>query len=155
MASSRLDHFAGHWHTVISQGKLHRCHIEVHMRQAVVVLLLAGLFGGCAGPYGAKYSVRFQPFSSALDSPAQTTVHDAAAFAKAHPLTPLSISGYATPLDPGDIETLRQERVQTVQQALISEGVSPIRIEVLGTGLLYPDGVPNSPIGRVDINVGL
>ena len=140
---------------VASHGKLRWYHIEVHMRQSVVFLLLAGLFAGCAGPDGGKYSVMFQPYSSGLDAPAQVTVHNAAAFAQARPLMPLSISGYATPLDTGDIETLRQLRVQTVQQALISEGVSSMRIEVLGTGLLYPDGVPDSPIGRVDIAVGL
>jgi outer membrane protein OmpA-like peptidoglycan-associated protein len=127
------------------------------MRQSVAFLLLVGLFAGCAGPDGGKYSVVFQPYSSALDPSAQATVHNAAAFAGAHPLMPLSISGYATPspIDTGDIETLRQLRVQTVQQALISEGVSSFRIEVLGTGLQYPDGVPDSPIGRVDIAVGL
>jgi outer membrane protein OmpA-like peptidoglycan-associated protein len=125
------------------------------MRHSVVCLLLAGWFGGCAGPDGAKYRVMFQPYSSTLDSPARAAVHSAATFAQAHPLMPLSISGYATPLDPDDIETLRQERVQTVQQALISEGVSSFRIEVLGTGLQYPDGVPDSPIGRIDIAIGL
>jgi hypothetical protein len=155
MSFSLLDHFAGDWHMVASHGKLPRCHIEVYMRQSIVLLLLVGLFGGCAGPDGAKYSVMFQPYSSALDSPAQTTVHNAAVFAQAHPLMPLSISGYATRLGSVDIETLRQLRVQTVQQSLISEGVSPLQIEVLGTGILYPDGVPDSPIGRVDINVGL
>ncbi len=125
------------------------------MRPWVAVVLLSALLVGCTGPAGGKYSVRFQPFSAFLDAPAQAVVHSAAAFANAHPLMPLSISGYASPLDPSDIETLRQERVQTVQRALIQEGVGRERIEVLGTGLLYPDGVPDSPLGRVDIKIGL
>jgi len=70
-------------------------------------------------------------------------------------LMPLSIAGYASRIDPSDIDTLRQERVQTVQQALIREGVGPMRIEILGAGLLYPDGVPDLPTGRVEIAIGL
>ncbi len=124
------------------------------MRFGVVFLLSAAL-SACAGPDGGKFSVGFLPYSAALDSPARSTVHNAATFANAHPLMPLSIAGYAHRLDTGDIETLRQERVQTVQRALISEGVDPARIEILGNTLLYPDGVPDLPIGRVDINVGL
>jgi hypothetical protein len=149
-----LDCFAADWHNAAQHGKLRRRNIEVPMRFGVVVLLLA-LSSGCSGPDGGKFSVSFLPYSSALDTPGLTTVHNAAAFASAHPLMPVSIAGYAQPLDTGDIDTLRQERVQTVQQALINEGVSSIRIEVLGNGLLYPDGVPYLPTGRVDINVGL
>jgi hypothetical protein len=120
-----------------------------------IVVLLPVLLSGCSGSDGGKFSVSFLPYSSALDAPGLTTVHNAAFFASAHPLMPLSVAGYAQRLDSGDIDTLRQERVQTVQQALISEGVSPVRIEVLGNGILYPDGVPDLPTGRVDINVGL
>jgi outer membrane protein OmpA-like peptidoglycan-associated protein len=125
------------------------------MRCGIVVVLLSTLLVGCSGPDGGKYRVFFQPYSSGLDARARAAVQSAATFANAHPLMPLSIAGYATPLDPHDIETLRQERVQAVQRALIDDGVASIRIEVLGTGLLYPDGVPDSPTGRVDINIGL
>jgi outer membrane protein OmpA-like peptidoglycan-associated protein len=125
------------------------------MRSGMTVILLCVLAGACSSPNGGKYSVRFQPFSADLDPQARAVVHSAAAFANAHPLMPLSIAGYATPLNPGDIETLRQERVQTVQRTLIQEGVGAERIEVLGTGLLYPDGVPDLPKGRVDIAIGL
>jgi outer membrane protein OmpA-like peptidoglycan-associated protein len=125
------------------------------MRYGVVVVLVSTLFGGCTSLEGKKFSVLFQPYSSDLDPAAQATVRSAAAFAQAYPLSVLSISGYAARLDPSDIETLRQERVQTVQQTLVNEGVSPIRIEVLGNGIVYPDGVPDSPVGRIDIDVGL
>jgi outer membrane protein OmpA-like peptidoglycan-associated protein len=129
--------------------------IEARMRPRIAAILLTTLLSACSGPLGAKYPVRFPPFDAGLDPQAQAAVRAAATFAAAHPLMPVTISGYRQPLDPSDIETLRQERVQTVQRALLQEGVGSERIEILGNGLLYPDGVPDSPKGRVDINIGL
>jgi hypothetical protein len=90
-----------------------------------------------------------------MDSQAQAAVQSASAFAQAHPLMPLSIAGYVVRIDPGDIDTLRQQRVMVVQDALVRRGVNQMRIEVLGNGILYPDGVPDQTAGRVDINIGL
>jgi len=125
------------------------------MRYRVVILLLFAFLGGCAALDGQRFSILFQPYSSGLDPQARATIVAAVSFAKAHPLAPLSIAGYATRPDPGDIATLRQQRVAAVHDALVTEGVDRFRIEVLGNGILYPDGVPDQPIGRVDISIGL
>jgi outer membrane protein OmpA-like peptidoglycan-associated protein len=125
------------------------------MRYRVAILLLFAFLGGCTSLDGKRFSVLFQPYSSALDAQAQATVQSASAFAQAHPLMPLSIAGYVQRLDSGDFETLRQQRVMMVQDALVRQGVDQARIEVLGNGILYPDGVPDQTIGRVDINIGL
>ncbi len=125
------------------------------MRASVVIVMLLVLLAGCAGLEGHKYVVRFQPYDLALDAQAQGAVQSAAAFAKAHPLSPITIAGYASPADTGDFQTLRQQRVGLVQSALVAQGVDPLRIEILGNGILYPDGVPDEVAGQIDIAVGL
>jgi outer membrane protein OmpA-like peptidoglycan-associated protein len=125
------------------------------MRCSVAILLLSAVLGGCTSLDGKRFSVLFQPYSSDLDAQAQAAVQSASAFAQAHPLMPLSIAGYVVRIDPGDIDTLRQQRVMVVQDALVRRGVNQVRIEVLGNGILYPDGVPDQTVGRVDINIGL
>ncbi|HEY0184667.1 MAG TPA: hypothetical protein VGC09_17850 [Rhodopila sp.] len=125
------------------------------MRYRVAILVLLAFLGGCAGPDGKKFSVLFPPYSADLDPAAQEVVHAAATFAKAHPLMPLSVGGYASRPDPGNYPTLRQERVGVVQKALVREGVDQFRIEIPGNGIIYPDGVPDLPVDRVDINIGL
>ena len=125
------------------------------MKSRVALLLL--LFGlcGCGGPLGKTFSVLFQPYTSGLDPKAQDTVRAAATFADAHPEMPLSIAGDATRPEAGDFDTLRQQRVAVVRDALVREGVKQWRIQVLGTGILYPDGDPNLVPTKVTINVGL
>ncbi len=125
------------------------------MRRRVAVFLLFAALAGCSGPDGKKFSVLFQPFTSALDPKGQATVHATAAFAKAHPMMPLSLAGYAQRPDPDEFATLRQQRVAVVQNALVAEGVDQLRIEILGNGILYPDGVPDLPFDQVIINIGL
>jgi outer membrane protein OmpA-like peptidoglycan-associated protein len=125
------------------------------MRYRAAVFLLLALLTGCGGLDGKKYTVAFQPFSLELDPQAQATVRAAAAFANANVLMPISIAGYATPIDTGDFDTLRQQRVALVQAALVQQGVDRMRIEILGNGILYPDGVPNQPAGKILVSVGL
>jgi outer membrane protein OmpA-like peptidoglycan-associated protein len=125
------------------------------MRCRVAIVLLLAFLVGCAGLDGKKFSVAFQPFGVDLDPRAQATVQAAAAFAKAHPLMPLSLAGYATRPDGDNFATLRQQRVAVVQDALVREGVNQIRIEILGNGIIYPDGVPDLPPEAVDISIGL
>jgi len=123
----------------------------------VAVLLLLALIGGCAGSDGRKFTIAFPPFTSALDPKAQQNVEAAAAFANAHSLMPLSILGYPTRPDPNDADTLREQRVAVVRNELVRQGVAQFRIEVLGTGIIYPEGVPmpGLPADQVDISVGL
>jgi outer membrane protein OmpA-like peptidoglycan-associated protein len=126
------------------------------MRRIVTVVLLTVLVAACSGKDGGKYIISFRPFSASLDAPAQSAIHNAAIFAKAYPLAPISIDGYRTPPDPDEIPTLRQLRVQTVRQALINEGVDSFRIEVLGDrGMIYSDDIPKEPTGQVAVSIGL
>jgi outer membrane protein OmpA-like peptidoglycan-associated protein len=129
-----------------------RLSIEAPMR--VAILLLFAVLSGCSGKDGKSFYVFFQPYDGSLDAQAQATVQQAASYANAHPLMPISIAGDAT--RPGDgIDTLRQQRVAVVKDALIKDGVGAFGIDVEGAGLAYANGVPDQPVGRVTINVGL
>jgi len=89
-----------------------------------------------------------------FDPQAQQVVHEAATFAKAHPLTPLSIKN-TTPDMGLQVDTLSGQRTEAVLHALLQEGVSRMRIEIVGADrLLDPNGMPNLPPQRVDISVG-
>ena len=125
------------------------------MRYRFTTLVLFALLGGCGGGDGKSFSVFFQPYSADLDPRAQETVHAAATFANAHPLMPVSIAGY-TPSQGFNVDTTSGQRAEVVQNALVREGVGRLRIEIVGSDrLIDPTGLPNLPVGRVDINVGL
>jgi outer membrane protein OmpA-like peptidoglycan-associated protein len=125
------------------------------MRYRVAIVLLFAFLAGCGGQAGKSFPVFFQPYSSALDAEGQATVQAAAAYANAHALMPVSIAGDATRPDTGDIDTLRQQRVAVVKDALVQAGLGAAGIDVFGTGLSYPNGDPSQIRGRVVINVGL
>jgi outer membrane protein OmpA-like peptidoglycan-associated protein len=125
------------------------------MRYRVAVVLLFAFLAGCGGQAGKSFPVFFQPYSSALDAQGLATVQAAAAYANAHTLMPVSIAGDATRPDPGDFDTLRQQRVAVVKDALVQAGVGAAGIDVWGTGLAFPNGDPSQIAGRVVINVGL
>ena len=125
------------------------------MRYRLATLALLILMSACGRQPGQHYRVVFQPYSATLDPQAQQTVHDAATFAKAHTLMPISIKGY-TPYMGEEIDTMSGQRTETVLRALLQEGISRMRIEVVGSDrLLDPDGMTNLPPQRVDIYVGL
>jgi outer membrane protein OmpA-like peptidoglycan-associated protein len=127
----------------------------VMMRCRLAVVLLATFLGACSGQAGQHFRVFFQPYVAQLDAQGQETVRQAAAFAKAHPLMPLSIVG-TTPYMGEDPDTMSGQRTLAVLNGLLQEGIDRIRIEVVGSDrLLDPNGMPNLPPGRVDIAVGL
>jgi len=124
------------------------------MRYRLAVLLLSTLLSACGGQSGRQFPVFFQPYDANLDLQAQEAVHQAAAFAKAHPLMPLSIVGQ-TPYMGVEVDTMSGQRTQSVLNALLREGISRMRIEIVGSDrLLDPNGMPNLPAQRVDIHVG-
>jgi outer membrane protein OmpA-like peptidoglycan-associated protein len=128
--------------------------IGVVMRCHLVVLLLSTLLSACSGQSGQHFPVFFQPYDANLDSQAQESVHQAASFAKAHPLMPLSIIGL-TPYMGVEVDTMSGQRTQSVLNALLREGIGRMRIEIVGSDrLLDPNGMPNLPAQRVDIYVG-
>jgi outer membrane protein OmpA-like peptidoglycan-associated protein len=118
-------------------------------------LLVCVALAGCSGGAGKAFYVFFQPYSSDLDAQARATVQAAASYAIAHPIMPIAIAGDATRPDSGDIDTLRQQRVAAVKNALVQAGVGAPGIDVFGTGLAFPTGMPDQPAGRVTVNVGL
>jgi outer membrane protein OmpA-like peptidoglycan-associated protein len=131
---------------IINPGAIMRCRFAV--------LLLSTLVGACGGQSGQRYSVYFQPYSAGFDPQAQQVIHEAATFAKAHPLLPLSIKN-TTPYMGVQVDTLSGQRTEAVLHALLQEGISRMRIEVVGADrLLDPNGMPNLPAQRVDISVG-
>jgi outer membrane protein OmpA-like peptidoglycan-associated protein len=125
------------------------------MRYRVAIVLLFAFLAGCGGQAGKSFPVFFQPYSSALDAQGLATVQAAAAYANAHTLMPVAIAGDATLPDSGDFDTLRQQRVAVVKDALVQAGIGAAGIDVFGTGLAFPTGDPSQVQGRVVINVGL
>jgi outer membrane protein OmpA-like peptidoglycan-associated protein len=122
----------------------------------ITATLIAASLAGCAGTE-ETFVVRFQPFSASLDIAAQSTLHAAAVYAKANPLAPLSVDGFHSRPDPTEFDTLPQDRVNVVTNALVDAGVERWRIEVLGTGIVDPQGVrmPTLPERSVVIKAGL
>lgn len=113
------------------------------------------VLGGCSTLFGqgqTKYSVFFEPYSTALDQQAQQTARAAAQYARTNPQTRLSLSGYSAPADPArNIDGLSDERAIAVKRALISDGVRPERIVTEGYGETDPKTLPNLAVRRVDI----
>jgi OOP family OmpA-OmpF porin len=102
------------------------------------------------------YSIYFAPYSDALDQQGRKAVQQAAEAAiHDYPVLPISVSGYAAPPDPGqNVDGLSGQRAQTVQQALIEDGVTPIRIVTRAKGITDPKMLPNVAVRRVDISIG-
>jgi outer membrane protein OmpA-like peptidoglycan-associated protein len=126
------------------------------MRLEWMTLLMLTTLGGC-GLLGndGKYSVYFEPYSAALDGSAGDTIHDAAAFAQAHPARPVVVTGYSAPPDPKqDVEGLSDQRAEAVKQGLIADGIRPNRIVTVGRGVTDPQNLPTVAVRRVDISVG-
>jgi outer membrane protein OmpA-like peptidoglycan-associated protein len=129
------------------------------MRYRLASLLMLTALGACANPFGEhtrQYSIFFQPYSAALDDHARSAITDAASFAHDHPLQPIKLAGFAAPPDPSkDVDGLSAQRAEVVKQALIADGISPIRISVEANGITDPDGKPSLAVRRVDIDIGL
>jgi outer membrane protein OmpA-like peptidoglycan-associated protein len=126
------------------------------MRLSWMTILTLSSLGGCGllGDSG-KYSVYFQPYSAALDDQAGDTIHNAATYAKAHPVMPVIVAGYSAPPDPKqDVEGLSDQRAEVVKQGLIADGIRPNRIVTVGNGATDPKSMPTVSVRRVDINVG-
>ena len=61
------------------------------------LLLIVGCLVGCAGDLGQTFMVHYMPFSTTPDDQGKASVSAAIAFAKAHPLMPLTIDGFHSP----------------------------------------------------------
>jgi outer membrane protein OmpA-like peptidoglycan-associated protein len=126
--------------------------MKLHLGLCAAVLLLGGcsLFGG-----GPHYSVYFRPYSADMDAQANTTLHDAADYALAHPGQAVFVTGYSAPPDPGkDVDGLSSQRADAVSKALTDAGVRPNRVVTTATGTSDPGEKPSVSVRRVDIRFG-
>ncbi len=128
--------------------------------KSMTILVLTAMsmapLGGCGWfGNGGKYSLYFQPYSATLDPQAVDTIHNAAAYAQAHPLLPVIVTGFSAPPDPKqDVPGLSDDRADAVKKGLIAEGIKPNRIVTVGNGVTDPQSLPSVAVRRVDINVG-
>ena len=127
------------------------------MRFRLIFTLMLAFLGGCGGNAGQTFSVHFGTYVSDIGPNQQAVVMNAASYAVANPIMPVSIQGYQMRPETSWVDTVEELRVANVKAALIAAGVSSFRIQVLGNGVLYPEGVPmpELPDGVVDIRIGL
>ena len=126
------------------------------MTRGFALLLLLGSLNGCAGGWSRTFVLHFMPFSGTPDGPAHATLQAAVAFARANPLTPVTIDGYHYGQYPNQFDTLDEQRVRFVEASFVDGGVDRLRIDVLGKGIAYPQGspMPTLPADTVRIAIG-
>jgi OOP family OmpA-OmpF porin len=119
------------------------------------IFVLAGL-AGCSWLSGSrKFSVYFEPYSAALNPQGRETITAVAEFARNHPLQPVAVDGFSAPPDAKhDVDGLSAKRAEVVKQALITDGVAPVRITTVANGIIDPKSLPDVAVRRVDIDVG-
>lgn len=134
------------------------------MRKAMIVCVLAGL-GGCAvppgdaTPVGPATPVFFQPYSAALDVPAEAVIASAAQAAKASPQVRAVVTGAADSVGSEKVNYyLSETRAQMVADMLVQDGVPEDRIEIRANGITpalspIPNGTPAQSARRVLIQL--
>lgn len=126
------------------------------MRRMLLLAVLA--LAGCAlnQPAGPPphYVVFFQAWSARLDDPALGAISAAAVWAKEHPRSVVTVSGFADPEGgPQANKDLSRLRAQVVSDALVKDGVpaNRIRREALGSVTFTLDLLESR---RVEIALG-
>ena len=148
---------------LLLRARLHRLWLylsELHLGEKMrpgtaAIIALAALAGCSSGPDKQTFSVFFNPYSSSVDQQAQDSIQSAAAFAQAHPASPILLTGYSAPADPKlDVDGLSAQRAVVVTQALVSDGINPDRVSMHAAGVTDPKEMPSVAVRRVDIRVG-
>jgi outer membrane protein OmpA-like peptidoglycan-associated protein len=126
------------------------------MRIRWVIIVAIASLSGCAWLTGSnEYRVYFQSNSTDTDTQAIRTIRAAADFAQAHPLQPVTVTGYSAPPDPNlNIDNLSGKRADKVTQMLVDEGVRPERITTGANGVTDPKTLPELAVRRVDVSIG-
>src|ERR1700750_3351038 len=93
------------------------------MMRCSALLLLVGCLVGCAGGLGHTFIVHYMPFSTTPDDQGKASVSAAIAFAKAHPLMPVTIDGFHYGQYSNEFDSLREERVRVLVYRLGQEGI--------------------------------
>jgi hypothetical protein len=101
--------------------------------------------------------VQFMPFSSTPVGQGQATVQAAVAYAKANPLSPVTIDGFHYGQYSNQYDSMAEDRVRAVVYMLVEGGVDRARIDILGEGIAYAQGSPMAslPPDTVKIAIGL
>jgi outer membrane protein OmpA-like peptidoglycan-associated protein len=124
------------------------------MRRARPFLLLLAL-PACSlfGPGGPHYVVFFQERSAQLHAPARGVNAEAARRANAEPAAPVEVRGYTDSSgSPRADVLLSRERVRSVADALVADGVAADRLVRKGQGQAGAN--PGVASRRVEITVG-
>ena len=124
------------------------------MRGVPLFLLLLAL-SACSlfGPSGPHYVVFFQERSAQLDAPARGVIARVARCANAEPASPVEIRGYTDSFGSPQADVLlSRERVRSVADALVADGVAASRLVRTGHGQAGTN--PGVASRRVEITVG-
>ena len=124
------------------------------MRRAPLLLLLLAL-SACSlfGPSGPHYVVFFQERSAQLDAPARGVIAQVARRANAEPAAPVEVRGYTDSSGSPQADVLlARERVRSVADALVADGVAANRLVRKGSGQTGAN--PGVASRRVEITVG-
>lgn len=101
-----------------------------------------------------SFVVFFQEWSAAIDPSAEAVIASAAAWAKAHPDRPLTVTGAADRVGSGKANRLLSElRTQVVTDGLAADGVPEARVRQVGLGSIGPD-LKSQMSRRVIISAG-
>ena|SRR5690242_4682177 len=126
------------------------------MRRAPLSLLLLLLaLPACSlfGPSGPRYVVFFPERSAQLDAPARAVIAQVARRANAEPAAPVEVRGHTDSAgSPRADVLLSRERVQSVADALVADGVAASRLVRKGQGQTGAN--PGVASRRVEITVG-
>lgn len=105
------------------------------------ILSVALLLGACAAnadlpkPPDRKYVIFFQPWSAAIDTPAENGITEAATWAKKNPQFDLLVTGFADPTGSKEAnELLSRLRAQIVKDQLVADGVPADHVHRAGKG---------------------
>jgi peptidoglycan-associated lipoprotein len=122
------------------------------MKKLLMISVLCGVSGCASLPFMQPPAVTspatpifFQPFSTALDQPALSTIASVARAANEQPDTRLIVTGAADSV--GDSQAnidLSKTRAQVVTDALVSDGVAPERIHQRAIGVASAPGPAGS-----------
>lgn len=112
-----------------------------------VLCLLAAPLPASAAPPARNFVVFFQQWSAAIGPSARTVIARAAAWAKAHPAAPVTVTGAADRTGARRANQLLSDlRAQVVADRLAQEGVAAGRIRQRALGAVGVD--PKSQMSR-------
>jgi outer membrane protein OmpA-like peptidoglycan-associated protein len=124
---------------------------------SAIVLMSVALRGGAtaaADAPGQRFVVYFQEWSAAFDDSAVGAIAQAADFAKAHPASPVRVTGFADPTGSKQANVLMSElRAQVVTDQLVQDGVPARRVSQGARGSVQ-FALTSQESRRVEISVG-